>query len=469
MIAWIVGERVAEGTLPSLGALSIGSPIVLAVAIVASAPLFARLSAVVKLAREVDAPGAAKGLDGPGMTQGFDAGLAQPALGGTAGGEGGLDELRRILLDVKRRNAETSRLLLTQQNLSARIFDGMQEGVMLVDSHRRVLACNPALREMLLLRADSIGKPLIEVVRHAELDGLLSRVGKEAAPSGEIELSGLAPRRVLVSASALSGSDGSVLLVFFDVTALRKLESLRRDFVANVSHELRTPVTSVLSGAETLRTVLASDPSRAVPFLDIIERNAERLRLLIEDLLDLSHIESKGIKLAPEALRLKSVVVHVLDLFRERAAKRGITLKTDIADDLVLVADRRAVEQVLTNLVDNAVKYGKDRGQVTVAASPATPFPGTTASATSKLSLSVHDDGAGVPKQHLPRLFERFYRVDAGRSRELGGTGLGLAIAKHLVEAMHGSIGVDSGEGEGTRFEVLLPRGAKPEPPPSLP
>ena len=194
-------------------------------------------------------------------------------------------------------------------------------------------------------------------------------------------------------------------------------------------------------------------------FLDIIERNAERLRLLIEDLLDLSHIESKGIKLAPETLRVKSVVVHVLDLFRERAAKRGITLKTEIADDLVLVADRRAVEQVLTNLVDNAVKYGKDRGQVTVAASPATPFPGTTASASSKLSLSVHDDGAGVPKQHLPRLFERFYRVDSGRSRELGGTGLGLAIAKHLVEAMHGSIGVDSGEGDGTRFEVLLPRG----------
>jgi len=439
MVAWIVGERVAEGTLPGLGALSIGSPIVLALAVVASAPLFARLSSLVRLARDVDVAGVKNPLDGTSGPQTDE-----------------LTELRRILLDVKRRHAETSRLLLTQQNLSARIFDGMQEGVMLVDANRRVLACNPALREMLLLRSDAIGKPLIEVVRHAELDGLLSRVGKEAAPSGEIELSGLAPRRVLVSASALTGSDGGVLLVFFDVTALRKLESLRRDFVANVSHELRTPVTSVLSGAETLRMVLASDPSRAEPFVDIIERNAERLRLLIEDLLDLSRIESKGIKLAPETLRLRSVVVHVLDLFRERAAKRGLDLRTEIAEDLVLFADRRAIEQVLTNLVDNAVKYGKDGGAVTVAASAAPPFPGN---ASSKISLSVHDDGPGVPKQHLPRLFERFYRVDAGRSRELGGTGLGLAIAKHLVEAMHGSIGVDSGDGDGTRFEVLLPRG----------
>ncbi len=433
MLAWIVGERLTAGTLPTLGALSIGSPIVLALAIAASTPLFSRLTSIVELAREVDG-------------------------GSTSGSTGGLEELRRILLDVKRRHAETSRLLLTQQDLSARIFDGMREGIMLLDAHRRVIACNPALRELLLLRADSIGKPLIEVVRHAELDGLLSRVGKEAAPSGEIELSGLAPRRVLVSASALSGSDGGVVLVFFDVTELRKLESLRRDFVANVSHELRTPVTSVLSGAETLRTVLASDPTHAAPFLDIIERNAERLRLLIEDLLELSKIESKGINLVPELLRVRNVTLHVLDLFRDRAKKRGISLRMNIADDLVLFADRRAFEQVLTNLVDNAVKYGKDDGHVTVAATVAAPFPGTA----SKLSLSVQDDGAGVPKQHLPRLFERFYRVDSGRSREFGGTGLGLAIAKHLVEAMQGSIGVDSDEGEGTRFEVLLPLRARP-------
>ena len=436
MAAWVLAERVGNGAFPSVAALSVGAPIALGLVLLASAPVFKRFDALLRLARDVDA-------------------IGERSLFVRRGDE--LTELRRILLEVKKRYADTSRRLLSQQNLSTRILDGMQEGIMLVDAERRVRLTNPALREMLLLRADCIGKPLLEVVRHAELDALLSKVGRAASQPGtpvssEVELGGLTERRVLISASTMPGGDGGVLLVFIDVTALRKLETMRRDFVANVSHELRTPVTSVLSGAETLRGVLEQNPAKAASFVDIIERNAERLRLLIEDLLDLSRIEGKGLKLTPEPLRVQGVVQHVLALFRERADKRSITLCTDIPEDLKIVTDRRALEQVLTNLIENAVKYGKDGGKVTVSAAPAGP------SSKAKISLSVHDDGAGIPAQHLPRLFERFYRVDAGRSRELGGTGLGLAIVKHLVEAMHGTIGVDSAEGEGTRFEMLLPR-----------
>jgi len=333
----------------------------------------------------------------------------------------------------------------------SRILDGMQEGVLLLDKDGRVALMNPALREMLLLQNDVIGKPLLEVVRHAELKELLDRARTtKTTNEAEVELGGLKPRRLLVRGTAFSGSKGAMLAVFFDVTDVRRLESLRRDFVANVSHELRTPVTAVLSAAETLDLALDKDPVGARRFLGIIERNAARLQGLIEDLLDLSRIESRELRLRPERFGFESFASHLVGLFRERADKKKIALRLECAPALELECDRRALEQVLTNLVDNAVKYCPEGSSVVLRAE-------RTGGASPGVRLRVEDDGGGIEEKHLPRLFERFYRVDAGRSREMGGTGLGLSIVKHLVEAMGGTIDVVSALGKGTTFDVKLP------------
>lgn len=340
-----------------------------------------------------------------------------------------------------------------ERDLVSRILDGMQEGVLLLDKEGKVALMNPALREMLLLNADVIGRPLLEVVRHAELKELLDRARTtKTTCSGEVELGGLKPRRLLVRGTAFTQHAGGLLAVFFDVTDIRRLESLRRDFVANVSHELRTPVTAVLSAAETLDLALEKDPVGARRFLGIIERNAARLQGLIEDLLDLSRIESRELKLRPERFAFEAFASHLVGLFRDRADKRKITIRHECVAGLEVECDRRALEQVLTNLVDNAVKYCPEGCTVVLRAERGD----------GQVRLLVEDDGPGIEEKHIGRLFERFYRVDAGRSREMGGTGLGLSICKHLVEAMDGSIDVRSTVGKGTSFEVLLPEASSP-------
>jgi len=212
---------------------------------------------------------------------------------------------------------------------------------------------------------------------------------------------------------------------------------------------LRTPVTAVRSAAETLQNAAADDPVAARAFIGIIERNAERLHDLVEDLLDLSRIESRGLKLTIEALDVDRVYDQVLSLFSERAAKRGTVLENEAQDGKEelprVLADRRALEHVLTNLVDNAVKY-----------CPNSTIRLRAIAHGQNVELVVEDDGPGIEARHLPRLFERFYRVDAGRSREIGGTGLGLSIVKHMVEAMGGSVRVESKPGVGTKFGVVL-------------
>jgi two-component system phosphate regulon sensor histidine kinase PhoR len=316
---------------------------------------------------------------------------------------------------------------------------------------------NPALRGMLLLQPDSKGKLLIELVRHAELHELMKRArsGRTTA-LGEIDLAGIKPRRLLIHATGLGRDGGGLIVVFVDVTDLRRLESLRRDFVANVSHELRTPVTAVRSAAETLRDSALKDPDprAAIRFVDIIERNAERLQALIEDLLELSRLESKEFTLKKERIDLPTVASLVLGLFRERAERKGIRLAAEIPADLpALESDQRALEQVLANLVDNAVKYCQAGARVTLRAERAGVG----------LRLLVEDTGPGIDPSHLPRIFERFYRVDAGRSRDVGGTGLGLSIVKHLGEAMGGEVRVESTVAVGSRFSVTLPcNGGRP-------
>ncbi|HEX7671924.1 MAG TPA: ATP-binding protein, partial [Polyangiaceae bacterium] len=305
-----------------------------------------------------------------------------------------------------------------------------------------------ALREMLLLGTDVDGKSPLEVIRHGELVRLLDEADAKNEPaSGEIDLGGLKPRRLHVQVVRIPGENGGLLAVFVDVTHLRRLEALRKDFVANASHELRTPVSAIHSAAETLETAITRDPGASRDFVAIIMRNSERLRNLVDDLLDLSRIESQDFEVHLEALDLEELGGAVMDLFQERASKKGIRLSAAGTAGTTVLGDRRALEHVLTNLVDNAVKYCGPGSAISVFAEPA---------GEQTLRVVVADDGPGIEKQHLPRLFERFYRVDPGRSRQIGGTGLGLSIVKHLVEAMGGRIDVDSEPGKGTRFGVTL-------------
>jgi two-component system phosphate regulon sensor histidine kinase PhoR len=341
--------------------------------------------------------------------------------------------------------------LRAERDLQGRILEAMQEGVVVVDRDGRIVLINPALRAMLLLGADAVGKLLIETVRHAQLEDLLAAAREEESESTrlEIDVPGLKPRRLMLHAAPLSGDDEGVLVVFVDVTDLRRLESLRREFVANASHELRTPIAAVRSATETLRNGALEDPTAAARFVDIIERNAQRLQSLLEDMLELSKLESNEFKLKRERVDLGSVVPIVLALFRERAEKKSVKLGSDILRTPAAVeGDARALEHVLSNLVDNAVKYCPAGTRVVVSASVAG----------DRINLVVSDTGPGIAAEHVPRVFERFYRIDAGRSRDLGGTGLGLSIVKHMVEAMRGKVWVVSEVGRGSTFTVSLPR-----------
>ena len=369
------------------------------------------------------------------------------------GGTDEFAELGRALDQLSDSLSVTVRQLRAERDRVGRILSGMQEGVLLLDDAGKIALVNPALRQMLLLGADCVGKTPFEVIENEELKRLVeSAQSTNATQAAELELFGIKPRRLLVRVVPLAGEPGGLLAVFVDVTDIRRLESMRKDFVANASHELRTPVTAVRSAAETLRFAMESDPESATHFLDIIERNAERLQRLVEDLLDLSRIESREFKLTFEDENLHDLVKQVVALFRERAEKKQIRLSADVPDDLPLVrVDRRALEQVLTNLVDNALKYSPEKTSVVVRAREEEGRKGR-----KRVRVSVVDTGPGIEERHLPRLFERFYRVDTGRSRELGGTGLGLSIVKHLCDALGGSISVESTVGKGSTFSFAI-------------
>jgi two-component system phosphate regulon sensor histidine kinase PhoR len=351
-----------------------------------------------------------------------------------------------------------------ERAVQGQILEEMQEGVLVLDRDGRIVMMNPAFRAMLLLGTEAKGKPLVEVVRHDELYEIVNRARTEHTTGlGEIDLPGIKPRRLLTHATAFAGETGGLLAVFVDVTDLRRLESLRRDFVANVSHELRTPVTAMRSAAETLRVSALYDTDIAVAarFVSMIERNGERLQSLIEDLLELSRLESKEFRLKWEEVDLAGAAATVVGLFRERAEKKGVRLSVSIGEGATsLVTDQRALEQVVANLVDNAVKYCGSGATVTIA----------TQKAAAGVCVLVRDTGPGIHPKHLPRLFERFYRVDAGRSRDVGGTGLGLSIVKHLTEAMGGQVTVETELGKGSSFALNLPGRVVPgQPEPSRP
>ncbi len=340
-----------------------------------------------------------------------------------------------------------------QSQRTSALFDRMVEGLIVVDAAGRIRLANRAAREFFGFGASAMGRTILEATRHHEVASLVARLDTESEVLGhELRLESVADSRFFqVNALALresgGGRDGAIL-VFHDLTRLRQLESVRQEFVANVSHELRTPLSLIKSATETLLDGGKNDPVALPRFLEIIDKHANRLTLLIDDLLLLSTLESGRVQLDLQPVRLRLAAQEVIDDFAPRAAARNIEVANQVPAELSARADSQRLGQVLSNLVDNAIKYGKSPGRVTLS--------GVTLP-DGRVELRVHDDGPGIAADAKARIFERFYRVDKARSREQGGTGLGLAIVKHVVQAHGSEIRVTSEPDTGTEFAFSLP------------
>ncbi len=332
------------------------------------------------------------------------------------------------------------------------LFDQMVEGVLWLDAAGRIQLANPSLGRMLAASGDLRGRTLLEAFRLPELTVLVERLSGEKTIVGhEFTLPGPEPRILQINAVALlddqSQSDGAIL-VFHDLTRVKQLEGARQEFVANVSHELRTPLTLIKGCVETLLDGAKDDPAVRDRFLHTIEKHADRLTYLIEDLLTLSQLESGRLALNLRATQLREVGVRVIDSLEARARVKEVTLENRIPADLFAQADGERLEQVLFNLVDNAIKYGRPGGRVVLQGERL---------ADAQARISVQDDGPGIPPEARERVFERFYRLDKARSREQGGTGLGLAIVKHIIQRHGGEVGLESEVGNGSTFFFILP------------
>jgi len=332
--------------------------------------------------------------------------------------------------------------------------------VILVDKRAIVVEANKAAHS--LLPGLKAGHPLSFALRNPDvLDGIEAVVSSdepqrveysERIPTERVFEVHIGPLRT--DSSSVDIQSG-VVLFFRDLTSARRLEAMRADFVANASHELRTPLASVLGFIETLQGPARDDPKARERFLDIMRGQAERMRRLIDDLLSLSRIEMRAHVPPTQSVDLTALAMHMIDLLSPMAKERGVVIKAKLPDSpLPVLGDRDELLRVLENLIENAVKYGESGGQVDVEIAPVDASPGQQIS---HLALSVRDYGPGIAPEHLPRLTERFYRVDVAHSRDKGGTGLGLAIVKHIVNRHRGNFDIESRQGQGARFTVTLP------------
>ncbi len=336
------------------------------------------------------------------------------------------------------------------------LFNSMREGVLLLDADGRVRLANQAFERLFGITGDLRGRTVMEALRLHQLQDLVNRtLISGQVEEFELELPGLdGDRSLQVNSAVVLGADGrqqGLILVCHDLTRLKQLENTRREFVANVSHELRTPLSMIKGYVETLIDGAKDNPEVATKFLQTIEKHADRLTYLIEDLLTISRLESGQIVMNLQRAELRSVVAHVVTDLESRAAAKQVRLLNEVPAALFAPADAERLQQVLFNLVDNAIKYGRAGGAVVLGAQTAD---------RQRVELWVRDDGPGIPPEAQPRVFERFYRVDKARSRDAGGTGLGLAIVKHIVQSHGGEVWVESELGHGATFHFTLPTGA---------
>ncbi|HAD04588.1 MAG: hypothetical protein A2091_13195 [Desulfuromonadales bacterium GWD2_61_12] len=355
-------------------------------------------------------------------------------------------------------NAMAERLQMQMAHLTAErgrldaILRGMGEGLLVTDHDGTVRLTNPAFRELFGVDDGALGRPLQELSRHPLLASTFRNVVENRCEQvAELTLPGSDGRVLLTHWVPLreGGEQTGVVTVFHDITDIKRLERVRRDFVANVSHELRTPISVIRGYAETLvGGLIESDPATATRFAAIIQSHADRLTSLIADLLTLSALEGSGNALDLEPLPLPPLAAHCCALLAKKAEERGVVFDCDGVADWTVIAHRGRLEQVLFNLFDNAIKHAPSGSSVKLAARADGDL----------IEVSVADRGTGIPPEALPRLFERFYRVDAGRSRDQGGTGLGLAIVKHIVQLHGGRVWIESTPGQGTTVYFTLRR-----------
>ncbi len=346
---------------------------------------------------------------------------------------------------------KTIRTLTDERNRSSAILGSMVEGVAVVAGDERILYCNWAFEQILELPpGTSQGRTLVEALRQADLIDLVRQALSGAEElTGEVEVGTVRRRNFSVTAAPVrsAGANGAVL-VLHDITELRRLERVRRDFVANVSHEFKTPLTAIQGFAETLLNGALDDKANRKHFVEIIREHAVRLARLTDDLLKLARIEAGRLELEIRPIRVEAIMNGCLETARLNAKARGLQIHVDLQPNTPAVrGDVAQLGEVLQNLLDNALQYTPSGGQVEVKAR----------ANSHEVIFTVSDTGIGIPESDLERIFERFYRVDAARSREAGGTGLGLAIARHIVDAHGGSIWVESAIGQGSRFHFSVP------------
>jgi two-component system phosphate regulon sensor histidine kinase PhoR len=355
--------------------------------------------------------------------------------------------------DVSRPLDSRSTEIFALGKLFEATLDEMREGLLVVDSDMRIVASNPAAHRLFnLARGNLQSQRLTEITRNPAIYSAFHDALKGNERSGvEIETHDPGRRvfdlRVVPLGSADGKTTAGAIGVFFDITQLEKLERVRQEFLSNVSHELKTPLTAIVAFVETLEAGALDDRENSERFLEIIRKNANRMQNLIDDILELSAIEAGNVRVKAEQIELSPLINEVIVSLAAKASSRGITLRNKVTADTLIFVDPRRLEQMLNNLVDNAIKFNRDGGSVTIECQAGT-----------RTRILVKDTGEGIPAQHLERLFERFYRVDRARSRDMGGTGLGLAIVKHLARAHGGEVRVTSELGQGSTFEIELPQ-----------
>jgi two-component system phosphate regulon sensor histidine kinase PhoR len=372
-------------------------------------------------------------------------------------GGGSHDEIGTLASAFNRMAAQLERRMETITEDRAKlltILGGMVEGVVAVDREQAIVHLNAAAGRILGVAPErSLGRPIWEVTRVRQVaDAIAATLAGAREVTEEVALEvGSQERIVQLHGARLENGEGGrvgAVLVLHDVTELRRLERIRRDFVANVSHELKTPITAIRGLVDTIIDDDEMPTSVRTEFLRKAQNQAIRLSLLVTDLLTLARLESADGIVEPERLDVREIVGRSVANFRPAAEVRSLSLETQVPEEPVMVqGDPEALELLVNNLLDNAVKYSRDGGRVSVRL--------VAADATAR--LEVEDDGVGISPEHHDRIFERFYRVDQARSRELGGTGLGLSIVKHICKAHHGSVSVRSTLGVGSTFEVTVP------------
>jgi two-component system phosphate regulon sensor histidine kinase PhoR len=351
------------------------------------------------------------------------------------------DQLQDRITEIARDRARTEAMLAA-----------MEDGVLAVDHRGTVLLANQVLRRELAPADEPLGRHYLEVIRQREVAQLIESVLQTGRiQRTEVEMRHRAHLYALTGAPfpAPEGERPGAVLTFHDVTERRRLDLVRRDFVANASHELRTPLTSIRGFVEALEDGAVDEPTTAARFLEKIRRHADRMAALVDDLLELSQLESGARPPRWQDVHPADVAADVAGSFVDLAARKKLRLDCVRDGDPTVVSDPDRLRRILENLVDNAVKYTPEGGRIEIS---------TVVSPDGGATVVVADDGPGIPREHLPRLFERFYRADRARSRELGGTGLGLAIVRHLAEGMGASVSVASEPGQGARFTLRIPR-----------